>query len=120
VLKVIQLGVDGKIPETPKTRRCNFQNHFEYSDRHELNRGAGCSQSGHPTGVPDDSPDCTASGGSAPAGGLLYKKAKEVRQQGQAFKGPLCILAGGETTVTLSVREKAGGTRRWLCLLCVK
>ena len=44
---------------------------------------------------------------------VLYGIAHDVRSSGLLAKAPACIVAGGETTVTLKGAGKGGATRSW-------
>ncbi len=103
VRTVIGRGIDGALPETPESAPRGVSHHVIGSNRHALEAAAAASRS---RGWPTRLLSCSFAGEARELGRFLVSVAQEILASGQPFSPPVCLLGGGETTVTV----RGGGT----------
>ena len=108
VLDVLERGARGQLPETPKPGDVLFENVHNVvigSNRLALEAAAAKSAS---LGYQPVILTSTLRGESRIVAVTLAEIVRETKSTGHPFPPPVCLLAGGETTVTVRGRGKGG------------
>jgi hydroxypyruvate reductase len=100
----IEDGAAGKIPETPKALK-NVDNRIIGSNRLALDAAA---EEAKKLGFKPLILSSSIEGETREIAGMHASIAREVRESGNPLKPPVCIISGGETTVTLRGKGKGG------------
>ncbi len=113
---VIEKGIKGEIPETPKEENPNIK-HFiigsniialEYAKKEALEKG-------FKTYIMTSQ----LKGEAREVAKSIVAIGKEIKKSFNPFKPPVCLLFGGETTVTVKGKGK-GGRNQEMCLSALK
>lgn len=109
VRRVIEDGIEGRIPETPKEGNPLFagaENIIIGSNRIALNAAK---QKAEETGFVTEIISSELQGEAREVGRWLAEKAKDIKESmGRGFKVSRCIISGGETTVTVKGKGLGG------------
>jgi glycerate-2-kinase len=105
VRALIEDGLAGRIPDTPKVLPARFAADVIASRRIAVEAAA---NEARRLGIPGIVLTTFLEGEAREAGRLMASVAREVRLQGRPAPPPVCILAAGETTVTVKGRGKGG------------
>lgn len=112
----LEMGVAGRIPETPKPGQGCFrrvQNLIVASNRQALMAGQ---ERARELGYAPLLLSSSLTGEARSVGQVLASLAREARASGHPLKPPCCLLSGGETTVTLGDNPGRGGRNQELAL----
>jgi glycerate-2-kinase len=105
---VLQAGLRGEIPETPKPGSEVFKRiHHQVVGSNRLSLEA-CEQKAHRMGMNTMVLSSSVSGESREIAHFYGALAREVRLHHRPLKPPACLIAGGETTVTVTGNGKGG------------
>ena len=118
VIAQLQHGLQGQIPETPKPGDALFsrvQNVIVGSNQQAAQAGLTQAQA---EGFQALLLTTFLQGEARQAGGLLAAIARQVSKKGQPIPRPACLIAGGETTVTLR-GDGLGGRNQEMALSAV-
>ena len=109
VMDVLSRGVDGSIPETPKKRSDIFKkvnNIIIGSNRKAIDAAA---RSARSMGYETEILSSKVIGDAHDAARWLAEKTLESKSMKDRLnKGPICLISGGETTVTVTGKGKGG------------
>ena len=108
VIHRLRQGFDGKLPETPKPNDPCFKNGSNLilaSNRNALQAGA---EQAQVEGFNTDTLPHPLTGEASTTGRNLAKRLAEMALNGKPLNRPACLLAGGETTVTLTHTKENG------------
>jgi hydroxypyruvate reductase len=97
-------GAAGEIPETPKALK-NVENLIIGSNRIALDAAA---EKAKELGFKPLILSSSIEGETREIAGMHAAIAREIRQSGRPLKPPVCIISGGETTVTIRGKGKGG------------
>lgn len=106
VLAHLERGRDGLIDETPKTLPSSVQNILLGNNRRAL---AAAQQQAEALGYAVLNLGAYIEGETRQAAVVLAGVARSIRGDGQPLRPPVCLLSGGETTVTLTPGHGRGG-----------
>ncbi len=109
---VIQRGVNGKIPETPKKENPNIK-HFIIGNNLKALKTA--KEKAEEQGLKTYIMTSQLKGEAREVAKVIASIGKEIKKTGNPFSPPICLLFGGETTVTVKGNGK-GGRNQELCL----
>lgn len=113
VLAHLKAGASGKHPETPNRLPKRVDNVILANNRTALDAAA---REARRLGYKVVDLGSRLEGESRELGHMLAGLVRGVRAEGRPASPPVCILSGGETTVTLKGKPgKGGGTRNWCC-----
>jgi len=120
VIKALQLGVDRVIPETPKPGDAIFNTTVNLLIGTNSTAMQAAANKASRLGYRTNLLPSPVVGEARQAASMLFKVATDLRQrQDHAAERPACILAGGETTVTLRGHGKGGRNQEMaLSFLC--
>lgn len=108
VREVLEAGKAGKMPETPKPGSEVFKRvHHQVVGSNRLSLIA-CEQKAHRMGMNTMLLSSSVSGESREIAHFYAALAREIRSSHQPIKPPCCLIAGGETTVTLRGEGQGG------------
>lgn len=102
----LERGRDGQIPETPKELPATVHNQLLADNRRAL---AAARSRAEALGYPVLNLGSFLEGETGPVAIALAGIVRSIRAEGQPVPPPVCILSGGETTVTLSPGHGRGG-----------
>lgn len=108
VIHRLRQGLAGKLPETPKPDDPCFRNSSTLilaSNRNALQAGAEQAQA---EGFNTDTLSQPLEGEASATGRNLAKRLAEMALNGKPLNRPACLIAGGETTVTLTHTKEHG------------
>jgi glycerate 2-kinase len=105
VRTIITRGVNGEIPETPDQQKNTIKHHLLGTNRKAL---LGASRQAEKHGLNCYILSSCLSGEAREVAKVLVSIARNIRIYGEPFQAPLCLLFGGETTVTVRGRGKGG------------
>lgn len=111
VKKVIEDGIHGKIPETPKKENQNIKHYIIGNNLTALKKIKQKAEIKFPTFIMTSQ----IKGEAREVAKVLTSIAKEIKKSGNPFETPVLLLFGGETTVTVRGKGK-GGRNQELCL----
>lgn len=120
VQEVIKLGASGDIPETPGPEDKVFEkvhNVVIGSNSQALYAAAAAAEE---LGYRTATLTARLSGEAREIAKLFPAMARDVREQEMLLKPPACILAGGETTVTLAKEHGTGGRNQEMTLAVLR
>ncbi|KAB2879854.1 glycerate kinase [bacterium] len=112
VLAVIDQGLARQIPETPKTTHSNIIHHIIGNNYTALIRAQ---EKANQLGLPAHIMTSRLDGEAREAAKAITAIGKEIHISGNPFSPPVCLIFGGETTVTVRGKGK-GGRNQELCL----
>jgi glycerate 2-kinase len=113
VLERLRQGAAGKVPETPKQLSANIHNHIIGNNVKSL---AAAQQQAQQLGYPVLNLGSYLEGETRSAGVVLAGIVRSIQRDGLPLRPPVCLLSGGETTVTLSKDHGRGGRNQELVL----
>ncbi len=102
----LQRGADGKVPETPKTLLPNVHNHVIGNNVKAL---AAAAARARQLGYQVLNLGSYLEGETKHVAVTLAGIVRSIRDQGIPMRPPVCLLSGGETTVTLCANPGKGG-----------
>ena len=105
VRAVITQGVNGEIPETPKQQLSTIKHYLLGTNRVALE---GAQSQAKKLGMSCHIMSSTLAGEAREAAKVLVSLAGNIRTYHEPFKPPVCLLFGGETTVTVRGKGKGG------------
>ncbi|MDQ7055197.1 MAG: MOFRL family protein [Persephonella sp.] len=111
VKKVIEDGVCGETPETPKEENPNIKHYIIGNNITALKKIKQEAEKRFPAVIMTSQ----MKGEAREVAKVLISIAKEIKKSGNPFKPPVILLSGGETTVTVRGNGK-GGRNQELCL----
>lgn len=111
VKKVIEEGISGKIPETPKKENQNIKHYIIGNNLTALKKIKQEAEKNFPAVIMTSQ----MKGEAKEVTKVLISIAKEIKKSGNPFTPPALLLFGGETTVTVRGNGK-GGRNQELCL----
>ncbi len=111
VKKVIEEGISGKIPETPKKENPNIKHYIIGNNLTALKKIKQEAEKNFPAVIMTSQ----MKGEAKEVAKVLISIAKEIKKSGNPFTPPALLLFGGETTVTVRGNGK-GGRNQELCL----
>jgi hydroxypyruvate reductase len=115
LVKHVEAGLRGEIPETPKTGEPVFDRVFNYVVGSNILALEAAAAKGKALGYTTVILSSMVEGETREVARVHSAVAKEVLKTGRPVKAPACIISGGETTVTL--RGKGlGGRNQEFCL----
>jgi hydroxypyruvate reductase/glycerate 2-kinase len=106
VLDHLRRGAAGKVPETPKTLPANIQNHIIGNNVRSL---AAAQRTAQDLGYRVLNLGSYIEGETRQVGAALAGVVRSIRREGLPLRPPVCVLSGGETTVTLGEGHGLGG-----------
>lgn len=106
VLTHLQKGASGQIPETPKLLPPNIHNYVIGNNALALSAASAAAAR---LGYPVLNLGSYVEGEAREVATAFVGIVRSIREQGQPLKPPVCILSGGETTVTLAEHHGLGG-----------
>lgn len=106
VVRYLERGARGEIPETPKLLDARIENRVIGSNRLAL---AAAELKAHALGYHVWNAGSAVVGETSDAAIAQAEQAMKIRYEGLPVKPPACLLSGGETTVTLGDRPGKGG-----------
>jgi hydroxypyruvate reductase/glycerate 2-kinase len=109
----LKLGATHRIGETPKTIPSNVENRIIGSNRFALDAAA---RKAHELGYRVLDLGSFVEGETRPVATALAGVVRSVKADGVPFSPPVCILVGGETTVTLGEAPGKGGRNQEFAL----
>ncbi|MBL7960217.1 glycerate kinase, partial [bacterium] len=112
VLAVINQGLTKQIPETPKTTNSNIVHHMIGNNYAALVRAQ---EKANQLGLPAHIMTSRLDGEAREAAKAIIAIGKEIHISGNPFSSPVCLIFGGETTVTIRGNGR-GGRNQELCL----
>ncbi|MBL7994196.1 glycerate kinase [bacterium] len=112
VLAVINQGVTRQIPETPKTTNSNIAHHMIGNNYTALVRAQ---EKANQLGLQAHIMTSRLDGEAREAAKAIIAIGKEIHLSGNPFSPPVCLIFGGETTVTVRGNGQ-GGRNQELCL----
>jgi glycerate 2-kinase len=118
VLQYIQLGNDGRVKETPKPGDSIFSSTHNLLIGTNLTALEAAADQARALGYQPVILTSQLVGEAREAGKFLLAVAKDIRKQNLLSPRPACVIAGGETTVTLQGSGK-GGRNQEMALACL-
>lgn len=106
VLDYLTLGAAGELPETPKTLPANVVNRLIASNRHSLDAAAAKAAK---LGYRVLNLGAFVEGETRHVASAVAGIVRSIRRDGRPVGPPVCVLLGGETTVTLGDGHGKGG-----------
>jgi hydroxypyruvate reductase/glycerate 2-kinase len=106
VLTQLERGRDGQVPETPKTLPDSVQNIILGNNNRAL---AAAQRQAEALGYAVLNLGSFIEGETRQAAIVLSGIVRSIRVDGQPLRPPVCVLSGGETTVTLTPKHGRGG-----------
>jgi glycerate-2-kinase len=116
VLRHLQAGAAGRVPETPKQLQANVINCILGNNARALTAAQARAEA---LGYPVLNLGSFLEGETRHVATALAGIARSMRLDGRPFEPPACILSGGETTVTLPPRHGLGGRNQEFVLAAV-
>lgn len=113
---VIELGIAGKIEETPKEPNPRIEHVIIGSNLKGLMRGKDEAES---LGIKTHIITSRLRGEAREAARMIVSMGEEIAATNNPFSPPVCLLFGGETTVTLRGRG-LGGRNQEMCLAAIR
>src|SRR5439155_13039082 len=113
VVEHLQRGVRGEIPETPRDRRENVQHLILANNAQSLRASARTAEA---LGYRVLNLGSFIEGETQPVAIALAGVVRAICADGQPMAAPLCLLSGGETTVTLTEPRGRGGRNQGVVL----
>lgn len=107
-LKILQDGLAGKIPETPKADSPAFKNAASVIAASNSQALEAAAKKAAELGFNARILPRPLEGEAADMAGRLAREAEKIQRELPADAAPVCLIAGGETTVTLSGSGKGG------------
>lgn len=111
VLQVILKGLKGEIPDTPKSENPNIKHYIIGSNLIALQKAKQKAEEKIPAYILTSQ----LKGEAREVAKAVTAIGKEIKKSGNPFRPPVCILSGGETTVTVRGNGK-GGRNQEFCL----
>lgn len=108
VMTILKLGLNGLIPETPKSNDSIFQNVSSHMIGTNYMALQACEQKAKSYGYHTVILSSQIVGESREAAKLMCGIAKDIKYKGLLQQTPCCLIAGGETTVTIKGKGKGG------------
>lgn len=119
LLHHLERGKRGELPETPKPGDFIFNNVYNVIIGNNFKAAQAALQQAHVEGFNTLLLTTFLQGEARQAGHFLVAIAREISQSGHPLSRPVCLIAGGETTVTIQGKGK-GGRNQELALAAVK
>ncbi len=116
IARVIEQGLSGEIAETPKTPNERIDHAIIGSNRKLLEKAKECALS---LGLDAHVMTASLRGEAREVAKAIVSLGEGIMKYGQPFAAPVCLLFGGETTVTLRGRGR-GGRNQEMCLAVLK
>jgi hydroxypyruvate reductase/glycerate 2-kinase len=116
VLTYLRNGADGKIAETPKTLPGNARNLILGNNVQALAAAETCAQQ---LGYRVLNLGSCIEGETRQVATVHAGMVRSIREQGVPLSPPVCVLSGGETTVTLSANPGKGGRNQEFVLAAI-
>jgi glycerate 2-kinase len=114
----LQRGIGDEIPETPKPGDASFQNVHNVIVGSNLTAAQAAMEAARQEGFNTLLLTTSLRGEARQVGGVLAAIARQVASTGQPIDRPACLIAGGETTVTVT-GNGLGGRNQELALAAV-
>ncbi|MFZ2632436.1 MAG: glycerate kinase [Desulfosalsimonadaceae bacterium] len=116
VAGLVRKGMSGTVPDTPKTPNPRIGHFLAASNIKALEKAR---QTALSYGIPAHIMTSRLHGEAREAAKAIAALGREIMASGNPFSPPVCLLFGGETTVTLR-GDGRGGRNQELCLAVVK
>lgn len=119
IYSVLIMGIDGKIPETPKPNNPCFQNTYNILIGNNLQACQAAYDQAQKEGFNSMILTSYLHGEAKEVGKFISSIASQICLHNQPIPKPACIILGGETTVTVRGKGK-GGRNQEIALSAVK
>ena len=116
VAGLVRNGISGTVPDTPKTPNPRIDHFLAASNIKALEKAK---QTAVSYGIPAHIMTSRLHGEAREAAKAIAALGREIMASGNPFSPPVCLLFGGETTVTLR-GDGRGGRNQELCLAVLK